>query len=122
MTHVRESKKARARSQGESITLSRSEYEALIRAAENALDIAAVRAAEKEDDYLPAALVRRLVGGESPIRIYREHRGLTQRSLAARADVGSSFLSQVERGAKSPSVAVLRRLADALDVAMDDLV
>lgn len=71
---------------------------------------------------MPAALVRRLVGGESPIRIYREHRELTQRGLAARAGFGGSFLSQIERGAKSPSVAVLRRLADALDVAMDDLV
>ncbi|MSO93903.1 MAG: XRE family transcriptional regulator [Rhodospirillales bacterium] len=101
--------------------MSRADYEALVRAAERTWDTAAIWEAEAENDYLPADSVRRLVAGESPVRVYREVRGLTQQALAERVGVGKSFLSQVEKRGKSPSVAVLRRLADALDVTLDDL-
>ena len=36
---------------------------------------------------LPAALVDRLLGGENPIRIWREYHGLTQTALAEAASV-----------------------------------
>jgi transcriptional regulator with XRE-family HTH domain len=48
------------------------------------------------------------------IRALRERRGLSLRVVAERAGVSESFVSQIERGVASPSVASLRALAEAL--------
>ncbi len=48
------------------------------------------------------------------IRTLREERGLSLSRLATAVGVSESFLSQVERGVASPSVASLRRIAAAL--------
>jgi transcriptional regulator with XRE-family HTH domain len=48
------------------------------------------------------------------IRTVREEKGLSLRTVADAAGVSESFLSQVERGVASPSVASLRRVAEAL--------
>jgi transcriptional regulator with XRE-family HTH domain len=49
------------------------------------------------------------------IRALRVARGETLRQLAERAGVTESFLSQVERGVASPSIASVQRIARALD-------
>jgi transcriptional regulator with XRE-family HTH domain len=54
----------------------------------------------------------RALGGQ--IRSLRERKGLSLRTVADAAGVSESFLSQVERGVASPSVASLRRVAEAL--------
>lgn len=48
------------------------------------------------------------------IRALREAGGRSLRSVATEAGVSESFISQVERGVASPSVATLRRIAEAL--------
>ncbi|MGQ0668280.1 MAG: helix-turn-helix domain-containing protein [Actinomycetota bacterium] len=48
------------------------------------------------------------------IRSTREGKGLSLRTVAEVAGVSESFLSQVERGVASPSVASLRGIAEAL--------
>jgi transcriptional regulator with XRE-family HTH domain len=48
------------------------------------------------------------------IRTLRERRRLSLRTVAEAAGVSESFLSQIERGVASPSVASLRRVAGAL--------
>jgi transcriptional regulator with XRE-family HTH domain len=48
------------------------------------------------------------------MRELREAAGLSLRAVAVAADISESFLSQVERGVASPSVASLRRIAGAL--------
>jgi transcriptional regulator with XRE-family HTH domain len=48
------------------------------------------------------------------IREVRRKKSMTLREAAAAADVSESFLSQVERGLANPSVASLRRIADAM--------
>lgn len=48
------------------------------------------------------------------IRAVREEHGRSLRQVADRAEVSESFLSQIERGVASPSVATLRRIAEAL--------
>jgi transcriptional regulator with XRE-family HTH domain len=50
----------------------------------------------------------------SRIRAIREAQGRSLRSVAETAGVSESFLSQVERGVASPSVASLRGIAEAL--------
>lgn len=44
----------------------------------------------------------------------RKAAGLTQDDLAAKANVGRAFLSEVERGLKTPSLETLERLGAAL--------
>lgn len=55
-----------------------------------------------------------LVG--AAIRAQREAAGLSMRSLAAKAGVSQPFLSQMENGQASPSMATLYRIAGALGV------
>jgi len=55
------------------------------------------------------------------IRSIRIARGVTLRELAALAGVTESFLSQVERGVASPSIASVQRIARALDHSIAEL-
>jgi DNA-binding XRE family transcriptional regulator len=114
-----------------SVTLTRADFEALLVAAENAQDVAAFnerRAREAQmgkdaarADDLPVELVERLLAGESPVRIWREHRGMTQRALAQAAGVSTAYLSEIESGAKPGSVAALRKIGRILAVRMEEL-
>ena len=51
----------------------------------------------------------------------REQHGLSLRTLAARVGFSASFLSQVETGQVSPSIASLGRIAGELGVTLGDL-
>jgi transcriptional regulator with XRE-family HTH domain len=55
------------------------------------------------------------------LRDIRRLRHATLRTIAERAGVSESFLSQVERGRASASIASLRRIAGALGVTVADL-
>src|SRR3954454_13121061 len=55
------------------------------------------------------------------LRDIRRLRRATLRTIADRAGVSESFLSQVERGRASASIASLQRIAGALGVAVADL-
>jgi transcriptional regulator with XRE-family HTH domain len=55
------------------------------------------------------------------VRRLREERGMALRELADLAGVSSSFVSQVERGIANPSVASLRRIAEALGTSIGAL-
>ena len=55
------------------------------------------------------------------LRDIRRHRRATLKTIADRAGVSESFLSQVERGRASASIASLRRIAGALGVSVADL-
>src|SRR2546421_2247052 len=55
------------------------------------------------------------------LRALRQFRRCTLRTIAARSGLSESFLSQVERGRSSASIASLRRIALALGVSIADL-
>ena len=57
------------------------------------------------------------------IKRYREDKGLTATELAVKADIAKSYLSALENGDthRRPSGETMYRLADALGVAMSDL-
>jgi transcriptional regulator with XRE-family HTH domain len=55
------------------------------------------------------------------LRAIRKLRRVTLRTVAERADLSESFLSQVERGRANASVASLKRIAAALGVNVADL-
>src|SRR5687768_14097454 len=52
------------------------------------------------------------------LRTLRQARGLSVRTLAARTDFSPSFISQVENGLASPSIASLARIAEQLGTSL----
>ncbi len=50
------------------------------------------------------------------VREYRSLRGLSQEQLALRANINVSFLGQIERGGKKPTIDTIDKLLTALDV------
>jgi len=62
----------------------------------------------------------RRVGGA--VKARREELKLTLRALASRSRISASMISDIERGAKSPTVATLAVLAAALEVPVSSLV
>ena len=73
-------------------------------------------------DPVPPEVLERLLDGDHPVKVFREHRGLTQRELAELAGINATYLSQIETRNRGGSTRVYRRLATALDVHLDDLV
>jgi transcriptional regulator with XRE-family HTH domain len=56
------------------------------------------------------------------VKAHREELRLTLRALAATSRISSSMISDIERGAKSPTVATLSALAAALGIPLSALV
>lgn len=104
------------------------EYLELLALAENAQDLADAETAMKElatgeDEAIPGEVAERLISGnEHPLKVWREFRGLTQETLGNAAGVGKSYISQIENTGKTASTKVLKALAQALGVEMDELV
>lgn len=103
------------------------EYRALLELVEDARDAAALTRAAKrytrgEEETIPAGVVDRLLAGAAPIRVWREYRGLTAAMLAEMIGVTPAHISKLETGRGAPSIALLRKLAAALDVDLDSLV
>jgi DNA-binding XRE family transcriptional regulator len=73
------------------------------------------------DELVPLHAVQRLLAGESPVRIWRLHRGLTQTQLARAAKLTQSMVAKLEAGEKTPSLPSLKALAAALGVDLDDI-
>ena len=106
---------------GETVTLTREEYEALIERTRDLEDrLAATDAAG--DARVPHEVALGIINGAGPVRAFRNHRGLTLRDLSERAGISLSYLSEIERGRKPGSVAAMTRVADALETTIDALV
>ena len=105
----------------ETVTLTRQEYDALIERTSELEDrLAAVEA--EGDARVPHEVALAVIAGASPVRAFRDHRGLTLRELSRRSGVSLSYLSEIEQGRKPGSVAAMTRIAGALGVTIDSLV
>ena len=90
---------------------------------EEAADLAALaEAREREEEGFPLEVIKRLDAGKHPIKVYREHRGLTQAQLAERAGYSTLYMSQIETGRRTGSTKALSKIARVLRVNLDDLV
>jgi transcriptional regulator with XRE-family HTH domain len=81
-----------------------------------------MRTVAKPQEFVPAAIADRLIAHENPLRVWRRFRGLTRQRLAAKARISKPYLSQLESGAREGSMSVLKRLAAALELDVDDLI
>ena len=109
------------------IVLPEADYLELVERLEDAEDIASAnvileRIARGEEELIPSAVVKRLIGSENPITVWREHRGMTISALAEKAGLSQSYLSQIEAGKREGRIGVLSKVARALSVDLDDLV
>lgn len=110
----------------EMIVLNRKDYEAMIARIEDLEDSLAVADFERklaagEEELISAEYVNRMSEGESPIRVWREVRGMTAKDLAAAAGISAAYLSEIETGKKDGSVATLKAIVDVLKIDLDDL-
>ena len=104
----------------ETVTISRAEYEAL-RATVDATAVAAYHATRGEES-VPIAVADRLLAGDSPLRVWRRHRGMTQQAPAEAIGIGKAYLCEIESGKKDGSIRVIKAAAEVLEVDIDDLV
>jgi len=77
--------------------------------------------AEDAGEHLPHDVVKRLVDGEPPLKVFREYRAMTQEALADAANVSTGYVSQIERGTRQPSKKALSAFAAALGLDIEDL-
>ena len=99
-------------------------YNYLLKAAEDLEDIALFDEAKRNDDgfHIPHEVVTKtIIEGHNPVKVWREHRGLTVEALAKAAGISKPYLSQIENGKRHGTMRVLKAIAKALDVPLDVL-
>jgi DNA-binding XRE family transcriptional regulator len=109
------------------VVLPRADYEALVDAAEDRDD---VLAAERSLAQIAAGKVQLIPDSEmddylaapTPLAFWRKKHGLTQAGLAERAGIAESELADIESGKEEGRIGVLRALAEALAVTVDELI
>lgn len=74
-------------------------------------------------DALPDAVQEQLtLAKDSPIKILRKYRGMTQGELAEAASLSRPYLTEIETGRKDGSIRAIKAIAEALGVPMEKLV
>ena len=86
-----------------------------------AYDAAKGRLERGEDELIPLEITERRLAGENPVKIRREHRGLTQQGLAKASKVSRAMIAAIEAAHKKGGIATLKKLAVALGVDLDTL-
>ncbi|MGE8142085.1 helix-turn-helix transcriptional regulator [Novosphingobium sp. NPDC080210] len=101
------------------------EYRKLLDAVDEQSDLRVAERAERRrhegEEYLPAELVDRLMGGENALRVWRNYRGMSAAGLSKASGVEQSRISELENGKAQGKPATWRALADALNVTVDDI-
>src|SRR5271163_2791015 len=69
-----------------------------------AYDAAKARLDDGADELIPLDITERRLRGEPALRVWREHRGLTQERLAKKAKVSRALIAAIETQRKSGSV------------------
>jgi mRNA interferase RelE/StbE len=105
------------------ITIPRSEYERLVEAADHLAAVTAYdRAMAAGGEGMPHEVLARIIDGGSPVRVIREWRGISAAELARRASLHRVQVHDIENGRSAGSVQTMKRIAEALDVPLDDIV
>jgi DNA-binding XRE family transcriptional regulator len=66
-------------------------------------------------------VTRRAPARGHPVAAARERAGLTQHELAEKVGVGRVSIARIETGTRAPSLALARRIAEALDESLESL-
>jgi DNA-binding XRE family transcriptional regulator len=102
------------------------EYQRMRDAMEMLADIRAYDEAKAElqtdGELIPSQVTYALLDGKNPIRVWREHRGLTQQQLADKVEISKPYLSQLESSKRKGTTEVMKAIARALNLSLEDLV
>lgn len=101
------------------VLLSEEDYEDLVDGLHAEAALARIDAGE---ETWPLEIVAARARGENPVSVFRKYRDMTMTELAEAAGISQPYLSEIENGKKTGSVDVLKRIAVALRVDLDDLV
>ena len=112
---------------GKMISIPLEEYLSLRAAAEDLTDLRTYdrtlsQLASDEEELLPAEMVKRILAGENPLRVWRKFRGLTQTALAEVSSVNRVQIADIEARRKSGSIDTSKKLAEALHITLDELI
>jgi mRNA interferase RelE/StbE len=86
-----------------------------------AYDAAKGRLERGEDELIPLEIAERRLAGESPVKVWRQHRGMTQEKLAKTSGVSRPMIAAIETGHKRGGIATLNKLAAALRIDLGHL-
>jgi mRNA interferase RelE/StbE len=86
-----------------------------------AYDAAKARLEDGEDELIPLEITERRLRGEPALRIWRQHRKLTQERLAKKAKVSRALIAAIETKRKVGSVETWKKLGAALDISWEQL-
>ena len=111
----------------EIVILSRDEYDRLIAADEDMKDAKTARRiieqiASGEETVLSEAELDEFLAAKTPLSFWRKKRRMTQADLAKAADIAQGFISEIESGQKPGTPATLKKIAQALNIKIDDLI
>jgi transcriptional regulator with XRE-family HTH domain len=77
---------------------------------------------DDSDIWFPNDVVKANVRGDSLIKAWREHFGLTQEALAEKAGIKQPALARLEKAESNPRNATLKKLADAMEISVEQLI
>lgn len=101
------------------------EYEQLREDAEMLQDIRAYDEAKKAvaagEELVPGEVTYALLDGVNPVRVWREHRGMSRKQLAEAAGISAAYLIQIESGKKKGDPEALGAIAQELGLSFDDI-
>lgn len=76
---------------------------------------------DERDIWFPNDVVKANVRGDSLIKAWREHFGMTQGELAAKAGIKQPTLARMEKPDATPRQSSLRKLAEAMEITVEQL-
>ena len=79
-------------------------------------------AKRSEEESFPLEVANRLLAGESAVKVFRNYRGLTQKQVAQKVGIHPVYISQIETGKRTGSAKTLARIAEVLNIDIDDLI
>ncbi len=102
------------------------EYQAMIEKLEDLEDSDAIRefrAALRrgEEELIPAEVVDRLLT-DNTVKVWREYRGMSQKALSEKTGISEAMISQIESGKKQGSLKTNAKIAQALNLTVDDII
>jgi ribosome-binding protein aMBF1 (putative translation factor) len=74
------------------------------------------------EELIPSDTVEKLVSGQTLIKVWCQYRGLSEAQLAKEIGVSEAYVAQLGTGQRQGKPIVLKHMADALDVIVDDLI
>lgn len=107
--------------------LPENEFNAMLDVIEDKQDIETVRGfraalASGSEELIPAEFVNRMIDGENKVRVWRDSRAMSAKALADAAGISAPYLSQIESGVREGSLDAMKKIAQVLQVTIDELI